>query len=143
MMIRTYSNLILLPTFEERLEYLRLFGVVGDTTFGYDRVFNQMFYQSREWKRARRDVIARDLGCDLGVEGHDIVGEPIYIHHINPLRIDDIRNSTEFLFDPEYLICTTDRTHRYIHYGAALTAVAHYVERKPNDTSPWRSRRDI
>lgn len=142
MTIRTYSDLTQLPTFEERLEYLRLFGTVGDVTFGYDRVFNQMLYQSREWKHVRRDIIARDLGCDLGVEGYDIVGEPIYIHHINPLRIDDIRESTEYLFNPEYLICTTDRTHRYIHYGIETKAPIRYVERAPNDTSPWRSRRD-
>lgn len=125
------------------MEYLRLFGVVGDTTFGYDRAFNQMFYQSREWKATRRDVISRDLGCDLGIEDREIIGEPIYIHHMNPIRIDDIRDSTEFLLNPEYLICVSDAAHRYIHYGTVTRTPSLCVERQPNDTSPWRRRRVV
>lgn len=135
--IRTYSELRTLQTFEERYRYLRLFGTVGQDTFGFDRVFNQMFYQSREWKAVRNQVIIRDNGCDLGVEGYEIYG-PILIHHMNPISLDDIRNSTEFLMNPEYLIATTQRTHNAIHYGDESLLPKAPIERKRNDTCPWR-----
>lgn len=137
MTIRTYSELITLPTFEERYRYLRLHNSVGKETFGFDRYINQTFYRSPEWKRVRDLVIVRDNGCDLAMEDRAIYSR-IYIHHMNPLAIDDFRDSTEFLLNPEYLICTTHTTHNAIHYGdEGLLALA-LVERKPNDTCPWK-----
>ena len=117
MNIKSYSELVLLPTFEDRFEYLRLDGIVGETTFGFDRYMNQVFYRSLEWKKIRDTVIARDLGCDLGIEGHEIFGRVI-IHHLNPIRQRDLLEPTDFgLLDPEYLITMTDETHQAIHYG--------------------------
>lgn len=138
--IRCYSELILLPTFEERFEYLRLDGVVGSDTFGFDRYLNQRFYKSHEWRKIRNEVILRDLGCDLGVEGYEIHGlmRPV-IHHINPIRQEDIHNVTDILINPEYLILTTHRTHNAIHYGdESVLRSREIVTRKPNDTCPWR-----
>lgn len=135
--IRTYSELIQLDTFEERFEYLKVNGKVGEDTFGFDRYLNQVFYRSKEWKRIRDQVIFRDNGCDLGVEGYDIYGK-IIIHHMNPIRVDDIRHSSEFLLDPEYLICTKLETHNAIHYGDADLIPSAPIERKPNDTCPWK-----
>lgn len=136
--IRTYSELIQLPTFEERYEYLKLDGVVGEETFGFDRYLNQQFYQNDpEWKRVRRFVIMRDLGCDLGVEGREIHGR-IIVHHMNPIDVDDLINRTEFLLNPEYLICTLDSTHRAIHYGDENLLMKGPVQRTKNDTCPWR-----
>lgn len=136
---RTYTELSRLSSFEERFRYLKLYGKVGVDTFGFDRIFNQMFYHSAEWKRIKDRIIARDLGRDLGVEGYEIEYEPILIHHMNPITIDDIRNSTEYLLDPEYLICTTNATHRAIHYGTEdFLRQKVLVERKKNDTCPWR-----
>lgn len=137
-MLRTYSELITLPTFEERYNYLRLLGKVGKDTFGFDRIFNQDFYRSTEWKRVRDKVIVRDDGCDLGVKGHEIFGR-IYIHHMNPITINDIKDSSRLILDPEFLICTTFETHNAIHYGDGLYLKKfEIVERKPNDTIPWR-----
>ena len=116
MNIKSYSELVLLPTFEDRFEYLRLDGIVGETTFGFDRYMNQVFYRSLEWKKIRDTVIARDLGCDLGIEGHEIFGRVI-IHHLNPIRQRDLLERTDILLDPEYLITTTHETHQAIHYG--------------------------
>ena len=124
-------------TFEERYEYLKLGGSVGKDTFGFDRYVNQRFYQSREWKSIRNEIIVRDNGCDLGVEGYEIHGR-IYIHHMNPILLKDIRDATEFLMDPEYLITTTHRTHNAIHYGDASLLVLEPIERTPNDTCPWK-----
>lgn len=136
--IRTYSELITLPTFEERFEYLKLNGVVGEETFGFDRYLNQQFYQnSREWKRVRDEVIIRDLGCDLSMEGYEIHGR-IYVHHMNPVNIDDIRSASDFLLNPEYLITTTHQTHNAIHYGDANQLVKAPIERSKYDTCPWR-----
>lgn len=136
--IRTYSELITLPTFEERYEYLRLNGVVGEATFGFDRYLNQKFYQrDQEWKRIRDYVIIRDQGCDLGIEGREIRGN-ILIHHMNPITKEDILNRSEFLLDPEYLICTLKSTHDAIHYGDENLLMTGPVERKANDTCPWR-----
>lgn len=137
--IRTYSELIQLPTFKERFEYLALHGSVGEDTFGTERFLNQDFYHSREWKRVRDEVIVRDLGCDLADESHPIPeGLQIVIHHMNPIRIYDIEHSTEFLLDPEYLITTIKRTHDAIHYGDYGLIPKDYVPRRPNDTCPWK-----
>ena len=137
MSIKTYSELILLPTFEERFEYLRLNGAVGKDTFGYDRYLNQAFYTSYEWKKIRDQIIIRDNGCDLGIPGREI-GRRIYIHHINPLRKDDIVSHSEYLRNPEFLICTSFETPNAIHYGDINLLPRDPVERKPNDTCPWR-----
>lgn len=136
--IKTYSELITFETFEERYEYLRLDGVVGEETFGFDRYLNQEFYQrSQEWKRIRDLVIIRDQGCDLGIDGREIHGK-IIVHHMNPITKDDLLNRTPFLLDPEYLICTLKSTHDAIHYGDENLLMKGPIERKPNDTCPWR-----
>jgi len=136
--IKTYSELISLPTFEERFEYLRLDGRVGEDTFGFDRYLNQMFYQkSHEWKRIRDYVIVRDNGCDLGVLGYEIYGK-ILVHHINPLMVSDIVHSTKNLLDPEFLISTSLATHNAIHYGDISKLATAPIERSKNDTCPWR-----
>lgn len=135
--IRTYSELITLPTFEERFQYLKLKGQVGEDTFGYDRYLNQKFYKSAAWLRVRDEVIIRDLGCDLGVEGYDIK-ERILIHHMNPITKYDIINQTDMLLNPEYLICTTKNTHDAIHYGNEDTLIKLPTMRTKNDTCPWR-----
>lgn len=139
MKIRTYDELISLPTFEERYEYLRLKGKVGIDTFGFDRYMNQSFYKSKEWKDIRNYVISRDEGFDLGVDGYPITGH-IYIHHMNPLTPDDIKLSTDYLLNPQYLITTSFYTHQAIHYEVGNTFVEDLkvVQRKPNDTCPWR-----
>ena len=138
MNIRTYSELITLPTFEERYRYLKLDGVIGEDTFGFDRYLNQEFYQrDQEWKRIRDFVIIRDQGCDLGVEGREIRGK-ILVHHMNPITKEDILKRSEFLLNPEYLICTLKSTHDAIHYGDENLLMKGPVERKPNDTCPWR-----
>ena len=137
MSIKTYSELIKLPTFEERFEYLRLDGAVGKETFGFDRYLNQIFYRSIEWKRLRNQIFLRDLGCDLGVEGYDIYGRYM-IHHMNPISIDDIVSRSDFLMNPEYLITTVHNTHNAIHYGDMSLLATMPVERTPNDTCPWR-----
>lgn len=135
--IRTYEELITFPTFEERYEYLRLVGKVGEETFGYDRYLNQMFYRSKEWKRIRDVVILRDNGCDLGVEGYDIF-EKAMIHHMNPLTADDIKHASNNLMNPHYLITVSFNTHQAIHYGTALNLITNPIERRPNDTCPWK-----
>lgn len=135
--IRTYSELITLPTFKERYEYLRLGGRVGEDTFGFDRYLNQAFYKSEEWRSIRDYVITRDNGCDLGMEGHEIFGR-ILIHHMNPIRKEDIINRSDILLNPEYLICTIKNTHDAIHYGDESLLVIAPVERRKNDTCPWR-----
>ena len=135
--IRTYSELITLPTFKERYEYLRLGGRVGEDTFGFDRYLNQTFYKSEEWRSIRDHIITRDNGCDLGMEGHEIFGR-ILIHHMNPIRKEDIINRSDILLNPEYLICTIKNTHDAIHYGDESLLVIAPVERRKNDTCPWR-----
>lgn len=134
--MRTYSELIKLPSFIERYEYLRLGGRVGEDTFGWERYLNQNFYKSDEWKRIRRYVIIRDNGCDLGVEGYEI-NSTIYIHHINPIGAEDIANVTEFLCDPEYLICTSFNTHQAIHYGDESLLITEPIVRTKDDTKLW------
>lgn len=135
--IKTYSELICLPTFEQRFEYLRLRGSVGESTFGFDRYLNQNFYRSYEWKRVRDQVILRDNGCDLGIPGREIYGK-ILIHHMNPLTLEDIEHNTDFLLNPEFLICTIHITHNAIHYGDKHLLMADPVVRTKNDTCPWR-----
>lgn len=137
MSIRTYSELILLPTFEERFKYLQLNGRVGDDTFGFDRYINQNFYRSAEWKRIRDYIIVRDNGCDLAFEGYEIYGR-ILIHHMNPITISDIKFSTEYLMNPEYLICVTHNTHNAIHYGDEKQIITGPIVRTKNDTCPWK-----
>ena len=136
-MIRTYTELSKLTTFKDRYRYLQLNGAVGQDTFGFDRYLNQGFYKSKEWKSIRDQVIVRDNGCDLGVEGYDIHAR-IYIHHMNPILPKDIIDQTEFLLDPEYLICVTHNTHNAIHYGDESLLVTEPVVRTPNDTCPWK-----
>ena len=136
-MIRTYSELSKLKTYEERFRYLRLDGKVGRETFGFDRYLNQAFYRLQKWKEVRNKVIVRDNGCDLGIEGYEIYGRVI-IHHMNPVTIEDILRESEFLFDPEFLISTTHSTHNAIHYGDESLLITASVERKANDTCPWK-----
>lgn len=136
--IRTYSELSRLTTFEERYNYLKLDGVVGEDTFGFDRYLNQKFYQrDPSWKKVRDEVIIRDMGCDLGIEDREIPNS-IIVHHMNPLSVDDLLNRTEFLLNPEYLICTSKTTHNAIHYGDENLLMKGPVERTKNDTCPWR-----
>lgn len=136
--LRTYSELIQLPTFEERFNYLKLDGSVGDATFGFDRYLNQVFYRSPEWKRLRDEIIIRDNGCDLAMEGYEIYSR-ILIHHMNPITKDDILNRSDILMNPEYLICTMKRTHDAIHYGdEELAKSMHPIERTAGDTCPWK-----
>lgn len=135
-MNRTYSELRRLLTFEDRFEYLRLGGAVGRATFGFERYVNQSFYRSAEWKRVRHQVIARDLGLDLGVEGHEI-HDRVIIHHMNPMSVDEIENGEAHILDPNFLITTTHRTHNAIHYGDYSLLPKPIVERRPGDTRLW------
>ena len=137
MNIRTYSELITLSTFEERYKYLQLSSSIGEETFGFDRYLNQNFYRSKEWKRIRDFVIIRDNGCDLGIEDREIFGK-IIIHHMNPINIKDIQDVSDYLLNPEYLICTLKSTHDAIHYGDENLLMKGPVERTKNDTCPWR-----
>ncbi len=139
-MIRTYNELKQLETFEERLEYLMLHRDVGAETFGFDRWVNQHFYRSKEWKDIRREVILRDNGCDLGIDGYDIQGG-IIVHHMNPIMVEDIVCVSAYLLNPNFLIATSLNTHNAIHYSdPELLKVEplHYHERTPNDTCPWK-----
>lgn len=136
-MLKTYSELIKLPTFEERFQYLRLDGCVGQETFGFDRYLNQVFYRSKEWKSIRDRIIVRDNGCDLGMEGFDIYGR-ILIHHMNPIAAKDIIDRTDFLLNPDYLITTCHNTHNAIHYGDESLLIVAPVERRSNDTCLWK-----
>ena len=135
--IRTYSELITLPTFMERYKYLQIGGTVGADTFGFDRYLNQAFYKSEEWTSIRRHVIIRDCGCDLGIEGREI-HERILIHHINPISEEDILDRSDLLLNPEYLISTSHRTHNAIHYGDDSILIDMPLERRKNDTCPWK-----
>lgn len=135
--IKCYSELVLLPTFKERFEYLRLNGLVGKETFGFDRHMNQFFYRSLEWKRIRNFVISRDLGCDLGIEGREIHSR-VLIHHMNPISTVDILSRSKFLLDPEFLITTVHTTHLAIHYSDESILVSEPIERTKNDTCPWK-----
>ena len=136
--IKSYSELIALPTYEERFRYLKLDGRVGKETFGFDRYLNQKMYQrDPRWKKARDLVIIRDNGCDLGVEGYEIYGK-IIVHHMNPVTMDDLIHDREWLYDPEFLISTTHNTHNAIHYGDENLLITAPTVRTKNDTCPWK-----
>lgn len=138
MSIKCYSELILLPSFEERFNYLQVTGAkVGGDTFGYDRYLNQKFYSSPEWRHFRNTIIVRDNGCEMGLSEYPIFGE-IYIHHIRPLTVDDLVNRSGFLMDPENVICVSFDLHNRIHYGSLSEAFTQPIERSKNDTCPWR-----
>lgn len=136
--IKTYSELIALDTFEERFEYLKLDGKVGEESFGFDRWLNQSFYKSKEFRQVRNEIIVRDHGCDLGIRDREIIDEMILIHHMNPITKYDIINKTDFLLNPEYLITTIDNTHRAIHFGNKEMLYQPPIERFENDQCPWR-----
>ena len=136
-LIRTYSELITIPTFEERFEYLKLNGSVGLETFGHDRYLNQILDNSPEWRRFRPEIIVRDNGCDLACEGYEIFGK-ILIHHINPITAQDILNRNPKVFDPENVITTVHNTHNAIHYGDKNLLITEPIERSRNDTCPWK-----
>jgi hypothetical protein len=135
-MTRTYSELITYQSFEDRFRYLSLKGIVGESTFGFERHHNQKFYTSREWRLIRDEVIARDLGQDLGIEGHDIFDRPI-IHHMNPMVPEDIIHGNTDILNPDYLITTTLRTHNAIHFGDSTLLLKPLIERRPGDTKLW------
>lgn len=135
--MKTYSELISLQSFEDRFNYLRLNGQVGRETFGFDRIYNQKFYRSREWKDIRNYVITRDLGCDLGIPDREIQGR-IMVHHMNPISLEDIQHSSDYLLNPEYLITVSPQTHDAIHYSdESILLPSLVVERKPGDTKLW------
>lgn len=136
-MIRTYSELSKIKTFEGRYDYLNLYGVVGASTFGFDRFLNQLLYSSKQWKKSRNDVIIRDGACDLGVEGYEISSR-LLVHHMNPITVEDIKNHNEIIFDPEFLITTVLNTHNAIHFGDKSLLPKPIVERYKNDTCPWK-----
>lgn len=136
-MLRSYSELRRLKTFEERYQYLRVGGLVGDSTFGFERFLNQQMYTSQKWRLVRNQVIIRDNGCDLGIEGRDIL-DKIIIHHMNPLTREQFHEPDESMFDPEFLICVSNQTHLAIHYGDASLLPRGPAERRPNDMCPWK-----
>lgn len=134
--IKTYSELVKLKTFDERFNYLKLDGVIGETTFGFDRFLNQRFYKSKQWLRIRDHVIVRDDGCDLGISDR-LIGNRILVHHINPITVDDIVNLRDIAIDPEFLISISINTHNAVHYGDEMILLKDHIERKPNDTKLW------
>ena len=136
-MIRRYSDLIQLKTFEDRFSYLKLHGKVGEETFGLDRYLNQQLYKSRRWQNIRSQAIIRDDGCDLGIDGRQM-DNYITIHHMNPISMEDIEEERDIVFDPEYLICCSSRTHKAIHFGDENLLIRDPIIRRPNDTCPWR-----
>lgn len=140
-MIRTYTELIELPTFLQRFRYLKLDGAVGEQTYETGRWFNQRFYRSREWRDVRREVILRDCGCDLADPEHPFsVTDVITIHHMNPILLKDIREHTDYLLNPEYLVACSTNTHRAIHFGdESMVTPYEFIRRAPHDTSPWRN----
>lgn len=136
--MKTYSELIKIPTFEERFRYLKLEGQVGIETFGFDRYLNQKFYKSNEWIQVRKHVIVRDNGCDLAIPEREIPnGIRIIVHHMNPISIEDILEKKDWVFDPEFLICTIKKTHDAIHYSDESILYSEPIERTPNDTTLW------
>lgn len=138
MKIKTYDELMKLKTFDERFKYLSICGCIGVETFGSARFLNQQFYTSKVWRQLRHKIIVRDNGCDLGLEGFEIPGR-IYIHHLNPISIDDLLNESEFLLNPQYLICCSDATHKALHYGDSNLLNQTLITRGPSDTCPWKT----
>ena len=137
MSTKTYSELIKLSTFKDRFEYLKLNGKVGKETFAFDRIFNQKFYSSKEWKKVRDIVITRDNGCDLGIDDR-MIYDQAFIDHMNPILLTDIHSRSDYLLNPDYLICTSFQTHNAIHYGDVNIVLNEPIERRKNDTCPWR-----
>jgi hypothetical protein len=137
MKIKTYTSLSKLKTFQERYEYLKLSGVVGDLTFGYDRYMNQLLYKSSRWIKTRDDVIIRDQGCNMGLIDYPIF-DKIIVHHMNPIHMDDIEDMRDIIFEPEYLICVNMATHNAIHYGKKSFTMDFPPERTKGDTCPWK-----
>ena len=135
--MRNYRELSRLKTFDERFEYLKIGGLVGESTFGFERYLNQTLYNSSKWRRLRNQIIIRDNGCDLGVEGYEIQGM-IVVHHMNPISVDDLKDFSDDIFNPEYLICVSFTTHNAIHYGDKSLIPQEPVERRPGDTCPWK-----
>ena len=135
---KTYTELSALPTFEDRFAYVQTFSKVGEDSFGSKRYLNQVLYKSKEWKKVRDDVILRDNGCDLGIEGREIAGH-IHVHHINPITAEQILNRDPAIFDMDNLICCSEITHKALHYGDISSTVSDYKERTPNDTTPWKN----
>lgn len=136
--IKSWDELIKIPTFEGRIEYLRTYSTVGEQTFGYDRWINQRFYRSEEYKRLRRKIVVKQNGWDLGVEGYPLP-EVFILHHMNPITVEDIINGSEFAWDPKYLVCVSPATHQAIHYQESKNRLPLIAQRSPNDTSPWRN----
>ena len=137
MIIRCYKELSRIDNYEERFRYLKLVGQVGESTFGFDRYLNQIVYSSKRWKQVRNAVIIRDEGRDMGVEGYEIQGR-IVIHHMNPISVEDVEKDSDFIYDPEFLICVSPITHNAIHYGDESLLPKGPVDRFPNDMCPWR-----
>lgn len=137
LLIRTYHQLMQYSTFEERFKYLSLKGQVGEETYGFDRWINQKFYRSSEWKQIRNSIIIRDSGCDLGIIGREIP-DRVIVHHMNPILVQDIQNASEYLLNPEYLICVSNNTHQAIHYGDEDLLMIMPAPRTANDTCPWK-----
>ena len=137
MIIRCYKELSRIESYEERFRYLKLVGQVGESTFGFDRYLNQIVYSSKRWKQVRNAVIIRDEGRDMGVEGYEIQGR-IVIHHMNPISVEDVEKDSDFIYDPEFLICVSPITHNAIHYGDESLLPKGPVDRFPNDMCPWR-----
>lgn len=136
---RRYSELIRLHTIEDRFNYLKIAASVGESTFGFSRYLNQALYRSKEWKDFKREMVIRDKACDMALEGWDIPeGAILVLHHINPLTLEDVENRSDALFDPENVVCVSDRTHRAIHYGDISLINTLPIERRPNDTCPWK-----
>jgi len=135
--MRNYRELSRLKTFDERFEYLKIGGLVGESTFGFERYLNQTLYNSSKWRRLRNQIIIRDNGCDLGVEGYEIQGI-IIVHHMNPISVDDLKDFSDDIFNPEYLICVSLTTHNAIHYGDKSLIPQEPIERRPGDTCPWK-----
>lgn len=135
--MRNYRELSRLKTFDERFEYLKIGRLVGESTFGFERYLNQTLYNSSKWRRLRNQIIIRDNGFDLGVEGYEIHGI-IIVHHMNPISVDDLKDFSDDIFNPEYLICVSLTTHNAIHYGDKSLIPQEPVERRPGDTCPWR-----
>lgn len=136
--MRTYTELIQFPDFEDRFAYLKLDGRIADDTFGWDRWINQRFYHTSEWKRVRDQVIVRDSGYDLASRGHEISGQ-ILIHHMNPIRLEDLMERPDYVLDPEFLVCVSKATHNAIHYGNIDLLPSPMIQRSRNDTCPWKS----
>lgn len=135
--MRNYRELSRLKTFDERFEYLKIGGLVGESTFGFERYLNQTIYNSSKWRRLRNQIIIRDNGCDLSVEGYEIQGI-IIVHHMNPISVDDLKDFSDDVFNPEYLICVSLTTHNAIHYGDKSLIPQEPIERRPGDTCPWK-----